>query len=105
MTAIKNILNTNHVVDVFDKSGTVVIGKKIDKDILKLKKEVAERQLENFDVIKPNKGAGITFNQQINNSSPEKVVDQKKHLKTLLDGCRVDKKEVILIGEKNESNN
>jgi MoxR-like ATPase len=87
MRCLKEIMQMSHLGE--DNEGRP----KIDKDILKLKKEIAERQLETFGVIK-SKGGGININQQFNGDLPK--LDKEKHIKEILDSCVIEEKSSII---------
>lgn len=111
MTTIKDILKTEHMVDVFQetKDGPIAIGKKLDANVLKLKKEVAEKILENTGAKdKEIKGGGINIdNRSVNGvkgtnapkNDKEIIADQRKNeVAGILDDCKslpIDAKSII----------
>jgi len=95
MVVMRKILRTDHVQPVFDKEG-VECGKKIDVNILKIKKEVAERVLEEVGVVEPvKKGGGIVINNTKGGDNNQTLVieEKRKETKQLLELCKLDKDE------------
>ena len=91
--ALKEILTTPHTVEIFDKTGTVPVGQRINPDIMKIKEKVASDVLQNVGAKKgDSKKPFLQFNQQINNKEKEKAVLQDNHQKMvekLINDCRV----------------
>lgn len=98
VSVIKDILSTSHMADVFDREGNCT-GQKVDKDVLKIKKDIATAVMESVGAKKiENRGGGIQFNTQINNSkkdNKEKALklEKEKHIEILLSDCVVEKEE------------
>lgn len=95
LKCLRNILNMSHMVDVFDNKNKV-IGKKADASVLKLKKEIGERILEDLHIMTPQKkGGGIMINQFAGKGESDAVViEHKNDIKSLLNKCRLDNDEV-----------
>jgi len=99
---LKAILETPHEIDVFTRSGDEVlkVGTKIDAQLLKVKKEVAEQILENTgakDKIEKSGGINIdnrsiTTTKQLPLKSDKEVIDdqRKEEVVGLLSQCTYD---------------
>jgi len=92
LTAIKEILETSHVIDVVDERSGEVVGKRVSADIMKIKEKVASDILQNVGARKnfAKKGPVIQFNQQINNRERGILEENhKKEIEELLNKCKM----------------
>ncbi|MBU1778014.1 MAG: hypothetical protein KJ899_15420 [Gammaproteobacteria bacterium] len=91
--AIKEILATDHVVDVIDERSNTVIGKKVSADVMKIKEKVASDILMNVGAKKDSTKKGPMF--QINNVNGKDrdreilEANRKQEIANLLDSCVV----------------
>ena len=90
--AIKEILETDHVVDVIDERSNTVIGKRVSADIMKIKEKVASDVLLNVGAKKSDTRKGPLF--QINNMNGKdrdrEILEEnrKKEIENLLNRCK-----------------
>ncbi len=91
--AIKEILETDHVVDVIDERSNQVIGKRVSADIMKIKEKVASDVLLNVGAKKGEGKKGPLFQiNNVNNKDRDKEIleeNRKKEIENLLNRCKV----------------